>query len=241
MELGRGGVDPTCRKGGNIMKKIILLFVFVFAAYLTTGGSAAKAYLIENGDFELGLTNWDHSPNVKAKGSWANIDPKGGERQAVLSPSGFLPSELSQGFEIDETGSISISFDYNLWSFSSLGSEVGDDFVVTLVSDDSVFFNEILRINFKDTLSQGPTIQGWQHYEEIFQFDTLMDISLLFEADNFKDPAQFSIGFVDNVEVSVVPVPPSLLLLSSGLMSIGVYFRRRKIFKDLSRGVHLTG
>ena len=227
MKLGRGGVDPTCRKGGNIMKKIILLFVFVFAAFLTTGGSAAKAYLIENGDFELGLTDWDHSPNVKAKGSWANIDPKGGERQAVLSPSGFLPSELSQGFEVDETGPISISFDYNLWSFSSLGSEVGDDFVVTLISDDSVFFNEILRINFKDTLSAEPTIQGWKHYEETFQFDTSMDISLLFEVDNFKDPAQFGIGFVDNAEVSSVPIPGTLLLLGSGALGLISILRRK--------------
>ena len=210
------------------MKKIILLFVFVFAAFLTTGGSAAKAYLIENGDFELGLTNWDHSPNVKAKGSWANIDPKGGERQAVLSPSGFLPSELSHGFEVDETGPISISFDYNLWSFSSLGSEVGDDFVVTLISDDSVFFNEILRINFKDTLSAEPTIQGWKHYEETFQFDTSMDISLLFEVDNFKDPAQFGIGFIDNVEVSSVPIPGTLLLLGSGALGLISILRRKR-------------
>ncbi len=211
------------------MKKITLLFVFVFAAFLTTGGSAAKASLIENGGFESGLSGWDHSPNVKAKGSWANIDPKGGKRQAVLSPSGFLPSELSQGFEIDETGSISISFDYNLWSFSSLGSEVGDDFVVTLISDDSVFFNEILRINFKDTISAWitPTIQGWQHYEETFQFDTPMQLSLLFELDNFKDPGQFGIGFIDNVKVSSVPIPGAIYLLGSGLVGlIGIRYRR---------------
>jgi len=211
------------------MKKIILLFVFVFAAFLTTDGSAAKASLIENGDFELGLASWDHSSNVKAKGGWANIDPKIGERQAVMSPFGFLPSSLNQYFEVEVSHPVSISFDYNLWSFSFLGSEVGDDLVVSLIGDDSAYFDEILRVNFKNTISAWltPTIQGWQHYEEIFRFDTPVQLSLLFELDNFKDPGQLGIGFIDNVEVSSVPIPGAIYLLGSGLVGlIGIRYRR---------------
>ncbi len=218
------------------MKKIILLFVFVFAAFLTTGGSAAKASLVENGDFEPGLASWDYSSNVKAKGSWANIDPKIGERQAVMSPFGFLPSSLNQYFEVEVSHPVSISFDYNLWSFSFLGSEVGDDLVVSLIGDDSAYFDEILRVNFKDTISAWltPTIQGWQHYEETFQFDTPAELSLLFELDNFKDPGQFGIGFIDNVKVSHVPLPPPLLLLGSGLFCLLGLCRKKGILNNRS-------
>ena len=206
------------------MKKIIVLFGV--AIFVLTGGSAATASLIENGDFESGLSGWDHSPNVKAKGSWANIDPKNGERQAVLSPFGFFPSSLSQCFEIEDSYLISISFDYNFWSFSLMGSEAGDDLVVSLISDDSVYFNEILRVNLKDSISEGPTIQGWQNYEETFLFDTSMQLSLLFEVDNFKDPRQFGIGFIDNVEVSSAPIPGAIYLLGSGLVGL-IGIRRR--------------
>lgn len=208
------------------MKKIVVLFGI--AIFILTGGSAATASLIENGDFESGLSGWDHSSNVKAKGSWANIDPinGNGERQAVMSPFGFLPSSLNQRFEAEDH--ISISFDYNFWSFSSLESEsleVGDDLVVSL-SDDSAFFDEIFRVNFKDTFCNGPTIQGWQHYEETFQFETPMQLSLLFEVDNFKDPGQFGIGFIDNVELSSVPIPGAIYLLGSGLVGL-IGIRRR--------------
>ena len=211
------------------MKKIILLLLFAFAALLITGGSAAKASLVENGGFEAGLASWNHSPNVEAKGSWANIDPIIGDRQAVMSPFGFMPSSLSQDFEVETNHSLSISFDYNLWAFSFLESKIGDDLVVSLTGDDSAYFDEILRINFKDTISRllTPTIQGWQHYEETFQFDTPMELSLLFELDNFKDLGQFSTAFIDNIEVSHVPVPTSLLLLGSGLCYL-VGLRRKK-------------
>lgn len=215
------------------MKKIVVLFV-LFGIALFMGASAANASLIENGDFELGLASWDHNPNVKAKGSWANIDPKSGERQAVMSPDGFLPSSLNMNFDSEGSHSVVISFDYNLWSFSSMGSEVGDDFVVSLISDDSTYFDEIFRVNFNDTISNGltipngPTIQGWQNYEETFLFDTSMQLSLLFEVDNFKDPGQFGIGFIDNVEVSSVPIPGAICLLGSGLVGlIGIRIRRR--------------
>ena len=65
-----------------MMKKIVVLFV-LFGIALFISATAANASLIENGDFELGLASWDHSPNVKVKGSWANINPKSGDRQAV--------------------------------------------------------------------------------------------------------------------------------------------------------------
>lgn len=211
------------------MKKIVILFV-LFGIALFMSASAANASQIENGDFELGLASWDHCLNVKAKGSWANIDPKNGERQAVMSPDGFLPSSLNMNFDSEGSHSIIISFDYNLWSFSSMGSEVGDDFVVSLISDDSTYFDEIFRVNFNDTISNGPTIQGWQNYEETFLFDTYMQLSLLFEVDNFKDPTQFGTGFIDKVEVSSTAtlIPGAIYLLGSGLVGlIGIRIRRR--------------
>lgn len=56
-----------------------------------------------------------------------------------------------------------------------------------------------------------------------------MQLSLLFEVDNFKDPGQLGIGFIDNVEVSsmATPIPGAIYLLGSGLVGL-IGLRRRK-------------
>jgi hypothetical protein len=214
----------------NIRKTIISLLTLVLLNFTLIEVQAAP--LIENGDFEKGLSKWDYSENVKAKGSWASVDPTG-KRQGVLSPFGFMPSELSQSFALAADEMLSLSFDYNLWSCSRCGGGIGDDFVVSLVSDDESYFEEILRVNFTDTPGSGATVEGWTTFENTWDFDSAMALTLNFELDNFKAPEQYGIAFVDNVEVASLtssttpplntPIPASLLLMGSGVIgSVGL-------------------
>ena len=186
--------------------------------------------LLKNPGFEYGLEEWYSSQNVYAKKSWANIDPPGEKgKMAVMSKYGLMPSELHQPLAIETTDpfTLSIAFDYNLWSWGCKHKEniAGDDFVVRLVSDDYSFDEELLRINFKDKRKRGPTINGWEHYLGNFDFEIPISLSLLFELDNFKDPLQLGIAFVDNVCVSAekmtaIPIPSAAYLLLSGVAGL---------------------
>jgi hypothetical protein len=193
---------------------------------------AGASFLIDNGDFESGLNGWQSSYNVSAKGSWADVDPFGGSRQAVMSDMGFFPANLSQDFSVDAGTSISISFDYNLWAFNWFCGKKGDDFVVSLAG--GTYFDEVLRENIADGRRHKATISDWQHFEKTFDFEKDMDLSIMFELDNFKSPLQLAMAFVDNVKIEscntiATPVPPALLLLMSGVA--GLFTAKKKLYK----------
>jgi hypothetical protein len=179
-------------------------------------------YLIYNGNFESGLAGWQYSNNVRAKGSWANVDPlHGSSRQAVLGDMGFSPASLSQEFSVEAGSEVSISFDYNLWAFNRFCGKTGDDFIVSLNSD--YYFDEILRDTIVDKPRHKSKVSGWQHFDETFFFEEDMDLSIMFELDNFKNPMQLSMAFLDNVkieQISAVPIPGTFLLLMSGIAGL---------------------
>ena len=194
--------------------------------------------LLENPEFEYGLKGWCYTRNVYAKKSWAGIDPLDETgKMAVMSKFGFMPSELYQPLAIETTDpfTLSIAFDYNLWSWGCTHKReiAGDDFVVRLVSNDYSFDEELLRMNFKDKRKRGPTTHGWEHYQRNFDFEIPLSLTLLFELDNFKDPLQLALAFVDNVcvseeELTAIPIPSAVYLLLSGVAGL-IGLRKRVI------------
>lgn len=212
-------------------KKLTVVYILLSLIFFVS--PAGASFLIDNGNFESGLTGWQSSYNVSAKGSWADVDLlPGSSRQAILSDMGFFPANLSQDFSVDGGKTVSISFDYNLWAFNWFGGKKGDDFVVSLTGD--TYFDEILRDNIADGHGHKATISDWQHFDETFCFEEATDLSIMFELDNFKTPLQLAIAFVDNVKIeqignNAVPVPSAFLLLMSGI--VGLFTAKKKLDK----------
>jgi hypothetical protein len=189
---------------------------------------------MKNDDFKKGLTGSDHAENVEATGTWVNVSPARGERHGVLSPGGFSSAEWRRSLTIAKDETLSISFDYNLWACSHGESGAGDDFIVSL-GDDGSYFEEILRINFADPFGGGGTFQEWAIYENTWDFDTDMALTLSFKLDNLKAPTQYGVAFIDNMEAGALAtggggssplatsIPASILLLGFGLIgSVGL-------------------
>ncbi len=222
------------------MWKMICVFVSSLCLFLLCSNHATAEVIVEenalvNSGFESNLYGWTYSGDVSVKGSYAGIYPTEGNFQAVLSPHGSAFSELSQNVKSETGFSLSLSFDYNLWSCATCsGSEGGDDFVVYLKGDD--YISEILRVNTTDDSSPGATIQGWEQFEAVYEFDSAMDLWLVFELDNFKDPTQLSVAFLDNITTVItpisanpVPLPPALVLFGSALAGLtGMKASRRR-------------
>jgi hypothetical protein len=66
---------------------------------------------------------------------------------------------------------------------------------------------------------------GWREISKIFHVATPGSFKLRFAASGNADTSG---GFIDNVSVSAVPVPPASLLLVGGLLGLSYLSRRRK-------------
>jgi hypothetical protein len=66
---------------------------------------------------------------------------------------------------------------------------------------------------------------GWREISKIFHVATPGSFKLRFAASGTADTSG---GFIDNVSVSAVPVPPAALLLGGGMLGLVYLSRRRK-------------
>ena len=241
--------------------KVLFLYCLAVTLIMCAETEAAVFSAIKNGGFELGMCSW-RDQNVDVRGELfltdeILINPFEGESQAVMSPyGGSFPSILRQKLSAN-VGTLTVSFDYNILSITPFVEDVlsdselpADVFKVSL-TDDNAFYKEVLWINIPEVNREYQIwdISDWLHYENEFECDGGTNPYLEFALVNSENQYQFSTAFIDNVKVTFVPVPSTLLLLGSGfIISLcclrirrrGKFFHNVKFFFVSTFNKHLT-
>ena len=208
-----------------VVKGLFLYFLAV-TLIMCAETEAAVFSAIENGGFESGMCSWwDQSVDVRGELFLTDkilINPSEGESQAVMSPYGSFPSILRQKLSVN-VDKLTVSFDYRLLSITPFikdvisDSELPADVFKVSLTDDNAFYEEVLWLHIPEVYGS-QEISDWLHYENEFECDGGTNPYLEFALVNSENQYQFSTAFIDNVKVTFVPVPSTLLLLGSGFI-----------------------
>jgi len=202
-------------------KRIIRFLLVLIGVFMFTP-NAFSVPLISNGGFETGdLTNWNTTSNVIVEGKWWGVSPTEGNYQAVMSPFGFLDSDLWQQPYINPElyTEVTISFDYNLKALDwTKWRERGNDYLAVTFND-----TEILRVYLNDVFGQGATELGWTTFSDTYPVSVLSGpLTFKFHLENWGEGDEFQkmVGYIDNVSIEGTPIPePSTLLLLGSFLS----------------------
>lgn len=194
---------------------------------------ATQANLVVNSGFENGLTGWDTSFNVISLEQHFGVLPFEGNYMAVMPILGILDASLSQDIVNNTPYTLAeISFAYNIQVRDlSILRDFGQDSLTVTFNDD-----ELLSIPLDDSFVDESSILGWTSFSTTVPIAAMGGpFSLGFSTENFPpgggDPFQFFTVYLDAVSVQAVPIPPTLLLLSSGLTSL-FWLKRRLARKE---------
>ncbi len=198
-----------------------------FMVLLVASAGQALGITVTNGDFSAGLTGWSHVGPVTDGGGFALL-----EEDPVLAV-----TSLEQQIVIPP-GARSFSFDYGLVSTpdGSSGFPFSDGLAASLL--DPVTFDPILNTpGFTDYFYEDRngarsfdpsivTVSGDRVTLYLHSIpggtDALLAFDLLGGDDGFATQAT-----VDNVAVSVIPEPLTIVGIPLGLIAVAGYFRRR--------------
>ncbi|TKB07291.1 PEP-CTERM sorting domain-containing protein [Desulforhopalus sp. IMCC35007] len=205
----------------NIIRTCVLSILSIFLV------SSASATLITNGDFSSGLSGWQTSGDVTVGTAGPGMD---GDFALISFSNDISPvSRLWQNFDVSGLNQIQITFDW-FFEYTDNSRNSNDVFVSILKDLDSSPVQNItldrLRTNATPRSDKTNLFSG--------TFNGLIDVSEFDSDARLQFRVTDNNGFlgswagIDNVSVSPVPEPTTILLFGAGLAGLIAVQRRKQ-------------
>ena len=210
-----------------MFKKSILIFwvLFVFVA------SSASAASFQNGDFSSGFTGWS-GEIMDTNFSTTTVDPDTSSYFSIVSPNNqaqislddtYWNNTLYQDFDMG-THNNGEKMEISFWIKWTPTNSTSDGLSVTLSDQNSQYFVNLLSEISNSALLSGTNVtvditsfaqnHGGEQVELAFTlYDFDYNTSDLLNVDNIT---------FTKISATPVPVPSSMLLLFTGLVSLGI-------------------
>lgn len=208
----------------NIIKTLCIVSIF--------WAGSATASLLTNGDFETGnLNGWKYNGDVTVQSSGNIFDSSQGMDRffAGLSFGNVKRGRLWQNFDVSGYSTIKVSFD---WVFDFSDQADKDDVFVSILKDtggssvNNITLQELKTSGDREDPQSQLFFGSFNGIVDVSGFDTT-NTRLQFNLTE-KNGALYSRVGIDNVNVSPVPEPTTVLLFGAGLAGLIAVQRRKK-------------
>lgn len=210
-----------------MFKKAKVLLAAVGVSVCAIAATPANAVSLINGGFEsdVGLSNGQWSVYPAGIPGWSVLDGAGIEIQNG-NIGGTPAYEGNQKVELDSHGAnsnshmaqtVSLTAGSYEFSFAYFGrtADAGTNGIGYSLAPGVLGITNVT----------GVKAEGWRIISHVFSLAADADVTINFWADGSENTLG---GYLDDVRISAVPLPPAVLLFGASLLGLGWLGRRRK-------------